>query len=44
MTLIFVLEYTVKKVQENQEGLKLNRTFQLLFCADGVNLQTKNMI
>jgi hypothetical protein len=30
----FALEYDIKKVQENQETLKLNRTHQLLAYAD----------
>jgi hypothetical protein len=39
----FVLEYVISKVQENQVGLKLNGTFQLLAYADDVTLQGSNM-
>jgi hypothetical protein len=34
----FVLEYTIRKVQENQVSLELNGTHQLLIYADVINL------
>jgi hypothetical protein len=39
----FALEYAIRKVRENQVGVKLNGTHQLLAYADVVNLMGDNI-
>jgi hypothetical protein len=39
----FALEYAIRKIQENQMGLKLNGTHLLLAYADDVNLLADNI-
>jgi hypothetical protein len=39
----FTLEYAIKDIQENEEGLELNVTHQFLICADDVSLLGKTI-
>ena len=39
----FVLEYAIRRIQVNQDGLKLNGTPQLLVYADDINILGGNV-
>jgi hypothetical protein len=43
LLLNFAIEYAIRKMQENQVGLKLNGTHQLLGYAHNVNLLGDNI-
>jgi hypothetical protein len=39
----FTLEYAIRKIQENKEGLEFNGTHQLLMFVDDINIQSESI-
>jgi hypothetical protein len=39
----FCFRYVIRNAQKKSEGLDLNRTHQLLVCADNVNILSENI-
>ena len=43
LLLNFVLEFAIRRVQENRIGLDMNRKYQLLVYADDANMLGENL-
>jgi hypothetical protein len=40
--MIIVLEYAIRRVQENQEGTEMNGAHKILEYGDGVSIEVEN--